>query len=178
MIKVPSGPTPAHGDLPCKSGWFKFLLDEDIASKLKRVPYQKRKNWAGKPVSQNMSQRESNQGCPAKKCHKRPSKEPAPQAKERWSMYQLKAHFMPQLYWFGLIKVIFKAPYNFKIVKIKEYNMKENHFEREKKLHFRVGGRARASSGRRSTSEWNKDWLFCPQQQLHWESASKASIPH
>ena len=31
MIKVPSGPTPAHGDLPCKSGWFKFLLDEDIA---------------------------------------------------------------------------------------------------------------------------------------------------
>ena len=28
-----------------------------------------------------------------------------PQAKERWSMYQLKAHFMPQLYWFGLIKV-------------------------------------------------------------------------
>ena len=44
MIKVPSGPTPAHGDLPCKSGWFKFLLDEDIASKLKRVPYQKRKS--------------------------------------------------------------------------------------------------------------------------------------
>ena len=41
MIKVPSGPTPAHGDLPCKSGWFKFLLDEDIASKLKRVPHQK-----------------------------------------------------------------------------------------------------------------------------------------
>ena len=78
-----------------------------------------------------MSQRESNQGCPAKKCHKRPSKEPAPQAKERWSMYQLKAHFMPQLYWFGLIKVILKASYNFKIVKIKEYNMKENHFERE-----------------------------------------------
>ena len=27
------------------------------------------------------------------------------QAKERWTMYQLKAHFMPQLYWFGLIKV-------------------------------------------------------------------------
>ena len=48
-------------------------------------------------------------------------------------MYQLKAHFMPQLYWFGLIKVVFKASYNFKIViKIKKYNMKENHFEREK----------------------------------------------
>ena len=27
------------------------------------------------------------------------------QGKERWTMYQLKAHFMPQLYWFGLIKV-------------------------------------------------------------------------
>ena len=32
------------------------------------------------------------------------------QAKERWSMYQLKAHFMPQLYWFGLIKVGLSHP--------------------------------------------------------------------
>lgn len=35
---------------------------------------------------------------------------PLNQAKERWSMYQLKAHFMPQLYWFGLIKGWWEGP--------------------------------------------------------------------
>merc|ERR1711963_960593 len=35
---------------------------------------------------------------------------PVNQAKERWSMYQLKAHFMPQLYWFGLIKGWWEGP--------------------------------------------------------------------
>jgi len=35
---------------------------------------------------------------------------PINQAKERWTMYQLKAHFMPQLYWFGLIKGWWEGP--------------------------------------------------------------------
>ena len=176
MIKVPSGPTPAHGDLPCKSGWFKFLLDEDIASKLKRVPYQKQKNWAGKPVSQNMSQRESNQGCPAKKMSQETEQifpKSAPRRRRGGACTSWKPTSCPSstgLVWSRWFQ-------NFKIVNIKNTRWKKI-ILREKLLHFRVGGRARASSGRRSTSEWNKDWLIWPNNKLHWEDASKASIPH
>jgi len=35
---------------------------------------------------------------------------PVNQAKERWSMYQLKAHFMPALYWHGLVKGWWEGP--------------------------------------------------------------------
>jgi len=35
---------------------------------------------------------------------------PINQAKSRWTMYQLKAHAMPQLYWFGLIKGWWEGP--------------------------------------------------------------------
>lgn len=35
---------------------------------------------------------------------------PVNQAKERWTMYQLKAHFMPALYWHGLVKGWWEGP--------------------------------------------------------------------
>jgi len=35
---------------------------------------------------------------------------PFNQAKERWTMYQLKAHFMPALYWHGLVKGWWEGP--------------------------------------------------------------------
>lgn len=35
---------------------------------------------------------------------------PFNQAKERWSMYQLKAHLMPTLYWHGLVKGWWEGP--------------------------------------------------------------------
>jgi len=35
---------------------------------------------------------------------------PVNQAKERWSMYQLKAHIMPPLYWMGLVKGWWEGP--------------------------------------------------------------------
>eukprot|EP00092_Neocalanus_flemingeri_P008890 GFUD01009565.1.p1 GENE.GFUD01009565.1~~GFUD01009565.1.p1 ORF type:complete len:446 (+),score=143.96 GFUD01009565.1:93-1430(+) len=35
---------------------------------------------------------------------------PVNQAKERWTMYQLKAHFMPTLYWHGMVKGWWEGP--------------------------------------------------------------------
>jgi len=39
---------------------------------------------------------------------------PINQAKERWTMYQLKAHVMPSLYWHGLIKGWWEGPQIFR----------------------------------------------------------------
>ncbi|XP_070178657.1 sulfide:quinone oxidoreductase, mitochondrial-like [Littorina saxatilis] len=41
---------------------------------------------------------------------------PVDQSKERWSMYQMKAHVMPQLYFHGLLKGIYEGPAMFRKV--------------------------------------------------------------
>jgi len=35
---------------------------------------------------------------------------PVNQAKERWIMYQLKAHILPTLYWRGMVKGWWEGP--------------------------------------------------------------------
>ncbi|XP_070178652.1 sulfide:quinone oxidoreductase, mitochondrial-like [Littorina saxatilis] len=41
---------------------------------------------------------------------------PVDQSKERWSMYQMKAHVMPQIYFHGLLKGIYEGPAMFRKV--------------------------------------------------------------